>query len=106
MNTHKGSRSRIADHEAARLAWERIWGKRHPAENKQFLTTNNMTTNEINIAQSIENPHDQNPAEQCCDASVNPDHSECAHAAWMGIAEMFAEPIGDEEQHENAEDIG
>lgn len=27
MSTHKGSRSCITDHKAARLAWERIWGK-------------------------------------------------------------------------------
>ena len=26
--SHKGSRSRITDHQAARDAWERVWGKK------------------------------------------------------------------------------
>lgn len=32
MSTHKGSRSRIQDHDAAREAWERIWGKKDQKE--------------------------------------------------------------------------
>jgi len=28
MSTHKGSRSRVQDHEAAREAWERVFGKK------------------------------------------------------------------------------
>jgi len=30
--SHKGSRSRVQNHEAAREAWERVWGARHTNE--------------------------------------------------------------------------
>jgi hypothetical protein len=30
--SHKGSRSRITDHQAAREAWERVWGAKRTSE--------------------------------------------------------------------------
>jgi hypothetical protein len=32
MSTHKGSRSRVQNHEAAREAWERMWGVKRTSE--------------------------------------------------------------------------
>lgn len=36
--SHKGSRSRINNYEAAREAWERIWGKKDTSEPPRAIT--------------------------------------------------------------------
>jgi len=64
MSTHKGSRSRVQNHEAAREAWERVWGAKRTSEPPRAHTiTKAMSSSDPQKPLSSGEPEGSNASE-------------------------------------------